>query len=119
MTALRFAEISTYVSDLAAAVAFYRDALGLALTQREDDFAIFDCNGIEFVLMAGNEKAAARGPRAPGTALCLQSDDLTGAMTRLRRQGVTILTDIQTVPQGRYAIIADPDGTPVEIIEKA
>lgn len=116
---LRFAEISTYVSDLAAAVGFYRDALGLTLAQQEDDFAIFDCNGIEFVLMAGAEKTVARAARATGTALCLQSDDLTAAIARLRQRNVTILTDIQTVPQGRYAIIADPDGTPVEIIEKA
>jgi len=115
---LRFGEIQTFVSNLAQSIRFYGDVLGLRLKETRSDWAVFDVSGVELLLMA------AAYPRLPGpygkdcgTVLCLRATDLDAEVTRLKQAGAGFLVEIREMELGRYAVLADPDGTPVELLQ--
>lgn len=113
-----FGEVQTFVSELNLVLDFYQTKLGLKLIQLSQHWAIFDVAGVSFVLMAGAEprETSAYG-KICGTVLCLTSSAIEEDIDRLKAQGVRIIKDVQTVPQGKYAVISDPDGNFIEIIQ--
>ena len=113
-----FGEIQTFVSDIKASVDFYQNKLGLKITQSSNEWAIFDISGIEFVLMAGaSRNSSLNYGKTCGTVLCLKSVSIEQDVAILQTKGVTVVRDVQTVPQGKFAVIADPDGNFIEIIQ--
>ncbi len=44
-------------------------------------------------------------------------DDLDGLLTALRSEGVEVVGDVQTEPNGRFAWILDPEGRKIELWE--
>ncbi|MDP2360753.1 MAG: VOC family protein [bacterium] len=115
---LRFAEIQSFVSDLARARAFYEGVLGLPVRQGGEGWLALDC-GVELILMAGASPAPhqANYGRERATVLCLACGDIEAETARLRVAGVRFLTEILTVPQGRYAALEDPDGNLLELVQ--
>ena len=113
-----FGEVQTFVSDLGRAIVFYRDILGLNLKQESDSWAIFDISGVEFVLLAGAQSfnKGHYGEKC-GTVLCLKSDSIEAAICFLKEKNVAIVQETKQVPQGKYAVISDPDGNFIEIIQ--
>jgi predicted enzyme related to lactoylglutathione lyase len=115
----RVVEAQVFVTDLKRAEAFYGGALGFALTSRGDTWLIYDA-GLELVVMAGARSAKDSvdyGSRAD-TVLCLEVKGIEGAVRQLRAAGVRFLTEIEAVPQGKFAAFADPDGNLFELIER-
>ena len=47
----------------------------------------------------------------------IEVDDLDGVVARLRAAGVHFRTDIVTAVGGRQALVEDPSGNPVELVE--
>jgi len=88
------------------------------LIQSEDNWAIFDACGIELIIMAGAKKDSLQtgyGEKCE-TVLCLKSSCLCEDIQKLKAQEVPIIQDIQSVPQGKFAVISDPDGNHIELI---
>ncbi|GLY39488.1 glyoxalase [Amycolatopsis sp. NBRC 101858] len=99
--------------DVAAATAFYRDTLGLAV---EREFP----GGTVFFLGHGSLEVSGRGETgsSPDLVLWLQVRDLTGTMADLKAKGVEPVRDAQREPWGLdEAWIADPDGTRIVLVE--
>jgi len=104
-----------WVRDMDRAVAFYGDALGLAMRMRHgDDWAEFEAGGIRIGLHgAGSDEGVPHG----GTAVFLV-EDLDLAKASLEGRGVAFEEHLGEVPgYARYASFEDPDGNSMQIIE--
>jgi len=102
------------VSDMARAKAFYGKVLETELTDEEmgpNPMAVFptaDRDGVGGHLYPG--KPAAGG----GNTIHLKSPDpLEAALERVRDNGGKVVSDIVTIPAGRFAYCLDPDGNSI------
>jgi catechol 2,3-dioxygenase-like lactoylglutathione lyase family enzyme len=123
---MRIDHVNIVVEDLERMVAFYRDAVGLAVTKRATisgawigavvglgddvhaDVAYLDFpSGPRIELIRYNRPTVARPagvgkPNAPGLRhVAFNVDDIDAATDRLRRAGVKFFSDIQTVPDAQ------------------
>ena len=107
---MRLSFVELLVSDWAASVAWYRDALGLRPIMRDEAgrFALFDAGGARIALKAGE-------PRAGGVRLAMEVDDLDGWVARL---GDRVEGAIRPSDEGyRRARLRDPDGYEIVLFE--
>jgi catechol 2,3-dioxygenase-like lactoylglutathione lyase family enzyme len=102
-----------WTRDMDAAVAFYRDVIGLALVRRDgNDWAEFDAGPVRLALHGTDE----RSPTS-GTAV-FRVDDLDAERAALEGRGATFDAYVGEVEGfARYATLRDPDGNPVQLIE--
>ncbi len=114
------------VEDLEKSVAFYRDALGLALTRRStsgrgSELAFFKAPGSDEEIELCRYPAS--GPVKVGpdlTHLAFQVDDLDALSERLKAHGYAFSEGPHgTKGQGRMAFVDAPEGYEIELIEKA
>src|SRR5947209_11454001 len=94
------------VRDWPAAVAWYRDVLGLPLERLDaaGDFALFRAGPGRVALKAGE-------PRPAGARLYFHVADLSAELARLAALGVPPDGDVAVSPEGyRRAFVRDPDG---------
>jgi lactoylglutathione lyase len=117
-----------YSEDLPAALRFYRDLLGFAVTYRfpEDGEPVFvglRLDGSEIAIgdiSAPDAAAIHWRPLRPVSGhrfeLCMYADDVDAAVEALRAAGVGVLAEPADQPWGeRLAYVEDPDGNPVMI----
>jgi len=116
------AQVALTVSDLARAVAFYRDALGLKfLFEAPPKMAFFDCGGIRLLL--GEAPAAAAGAGQPGSVLYYRVKDIEAAYKALAARGVTFNEKphlIARLPDREVwlAEFRDPDGNALALMSE-
>lgn len=102
--------------DMGRAVAFYRDALGLALKFQDGDrWAQFDAGGVNFSLSSPAE--AAEG--AAGAVVIFEVDDLDAARASLEAHGATVTDSRDMGAHGRSLTFRDPDGNIVQLLQRA
>ncbi len=96
--------IAIAVNDLEAALAFYRDALGLEVSERREvpeegvEIAFLPAGEgeIELLRPLGPDSSVARFLEKRGEGLhhiCLRVENITAAMERLRAAGATLLSE--------------------------
>lgn len=125
--------IAIAVNDLEAALAFYRDALGLEVSERREvpeegvEIAFLPAGEgeIELLQPLGPDSSVARFLEKRGEGLhhvCLQVDDIYAAMERLRAAGATLLSESPRVgADGTRYIFIHPKsacGVLLELYEK-
>lgn len=100
-------------ADADAALAFYRDVLGLAVYREFPGGTVFFLgNGLLEVSVHTNE-----GVTGSGLQLWLQVRDLDAAHRELTAAGVTILREPRREPWGLDEMwVADPDGTRIVLV---
>ncbi|PZF81248.1 VOC family protein [Jiangella anatolica] len=110
-------QIARPTSDIGAAVAWYRDVLGLPHLYTFGDLAFFDCGGTRLFLVAGDE-----GAGAAASVLYFRVDDIHAAHRELTARGVAF-TDaphlIHRHDSGMeewMAFFADLDGQPLALM---
>jgi catechol 2,3-dioxygenase-like lactoylglutathione lyase family enzyme len=121
-------ETALYVDDLARAIAFYRDILGLAALNQDTRFAAFDVGG-RSVLLLFKRGATLETVHLPGgtipphdghgplhIAFAVTADELQAWEARLAEQGVAI--EARTAwPRGGHSIyFRDPDDHLLELV---
>jgi catechol 2,3-dioxygenase-like lactoylglutathione lyase family enzyme len=121
-------ETALYVDDLARAIAFYRDILGLAALNQDTRFAAFDVGG-RSVLLLFKRGATLETVHLPGgtipphdghgplhIAFAATADELQAWEARLAEQGVAI--EARTAwPRGGHSIyFRDPDDHLLELV---
>ncbi len=101
------------VPDVAAAVAFYRDGLGLAVKFQDGTrYAALDGGGVTFAIAAAEESVA--GP-VPAASFKIADTDLTAAVERLTAAGATVVSPATEGPHEIRAALRDPAGNPFVI----
>jgi methylmalonyl-CoA/ethylmalonyl-CoA epimerase len=114
----RIDHVAILVDDLENTLAFWRDALGLELSYRENnpdeqaEIAFLPCGGsqIELVRPTTQDSGLARylEKRGPGMHhICLQVDDIEGMLARLKAKGIQLINEQpRTGSDGRkYAFV--------------
>ena len=112
------------VTDVAEAVAFYRDGLGFTLKQQFGPaMAILHYGGLQLWLAGPPSSAAKPMPDGrlptPGgwNRFVLEVLDLNALVTTLRGHGVTFRNDILDGPGGRQILCEDPSGNVIELFQ--
>jgi predicted enzyme related to lactoylglutathione lyase len=103
------------VRDLAQAVAFYRDTLGLHMGGEFPEFrwVEFDAGNVTLAV-ASEPYGTPPTPGATGGAVvALAVPDVPAAVEALRAKGVRILSESEETPVCHLAVISDPDGNHV------
>jgi predicted enzyme related to lactoylglutathione lyase len=101
------------VTDMARAVAFYGDTLGLPVTEHDDDWSEVDANGLRI----GLNGSATESPDGDGGALiAFQPDgELDDEVQRLEGAGVRFSDGVSEHPWGRIVPFKDPDGNDLQL----
>lgn len=105
-------QIYYWTRDMNAAVAFFRDVVGLTLIRREGEgWAEFDAGPVRLALHRSDD------PPASGTAV-FRVEDLDTARRALEQRGAVFDEFVgEAGGFARFATFRDPDGDPVQIIE--
>lgn len=102
------------VRDVAKAVAFYRDALGLAVRFTDDGrFAALDGGGTTFALAGPQEDVTGGEPAAS-----FRVDDTSEAVERLTAAGARLVRGPEDGPHETRAVLRDPDGNPLIVYSR-
>lgn len=102
------------VADMDAAVAFYRDALGLPVKFRDGDrFAALDAGGVVLALVCGPEAVTGGTPAAS-----FQVGDLDEAVRIATAGGAVVAQPATTGPHEVRIVLTDPSGNLVVLYEK-
>ena len=111
---LRVRDVTFTVSDLARAADFYEKVLGLPKKYQFSNYAGFDCGGVEIGLTPGDVAENQEG--APRVDFLVQ--DVDEAHRMLSGKGVQFIKEPHdTVWGGRIALIADPDGNVLQVVQ--
>ena len=96
-----------YVRDLEAAVAFFRDLLGVPLERADANWAEAAFAGTRFALHAWHEGAPE--PGSAGVQVSFLVDDVDAAAAALREVG-TEVGAVQREPYGEHCRVVGPEG---------
>jgi len=110
-------QIGVTVRDLARAVEFYRDKLGLRFLFQAPAMAFFDCGGIRLLLgpPAANVGASQLAQGTFSSTVYFKVDDIEAAAAALKSRGVELERDphfVAHMPDHDLwlAFLRDPDG---------
>lgn len=102
--------------DYQRSVAFYRDALGLAVAREYGAGTVFYA-GQSLIELAGHGAPADGEGPFPG-ALWLQVRDVRATQTELESRGVAIAREAEREPWGLHEMhVADPDGVTLIFVQ--
>jgi catechol 2,3-dioxygenase len=118
--AVRIGHAHLKVADLERAIAFYRDVLGFAVTQRDDAAAFLSAGGYHHHLALNTWESRGGTPPPPGhtglfhiAILYPDRRELARALQRLRDHGVPCLALDHGATEAVY--LYDPDGNGLEL----
>jgi predicted enzyme related to lactoylglutathione lyase len=98
------------VSEMAAAVSFYRDKLGLEVTEHGDDWS---------EVTAGDQRIGLNASESPagdgGAVIAFGVDDLDATVEKLKSDGVEFSGEVSEHAWGRIAPFKDPDGNDLQV----
>jgi uncharacterized cupin superfamily protein/catechol 2,3-dioxygenase-like lactoylglutathione lyase family enzyme len=122
------ATVRYMVDDVDAAVAFYSGQLGFEVALRPDpSFAILRRGDLRLLLSGLGGPGGAAQPMPDGSLpepggwnrIQIEVDDVDARVERLRAAGARLRGDVVTGRGGRQALVEDPAGNPVELLEPA
>jgi lactoylglutathione lyase len=103
-----------FTHDYEACVAFYRDRLGLAVTQEKDSLTKFAFGPAYLMVERGGPPAESERTRAQNpTVLRFDVADVQAAADELIGKGVEV--EVRALPWGVIGVFLDPDGNRCEL----
>jgi predicted enzyme related to lactoylglutathione lyase len=104
------------VDDMNAAVAFYRDGLGLRLKFQDGErWAEFDAGGGTTIALSSRDES---GLGVNGPVVVLQASDAEGLAASLVARGAEVLARRDMGSHGRLTAIREPSGNIFQLFEK-
>jgi predicted enzyme related to lactoylglutathione lyase len=101
------------VQDIERAKGFYRDTLGLQITNEDGEWAEVDANGLTIGLN-GREPSGAGATGGP--VITFQPEgSLEDTVSNLKEQGVEVPAEISEHPWGRVAPFKDSEGNNLQL----
>jgi catechol 2,3-dioxygenase-like lactoylglutathione lyase family enzyme len=114
----RLLVVSLWADDVAAAVHFFRDVVGLALLPHHAQRPAFDLgNGACLVIIRGQppDRRDSGEPLFPSIAFTVK--DLDEAAEHLRNHGIVMPWGVEMGPESRWVLFHDPAGNLIEFAE--
>ena len=109
--------VMVVVRNMERSVAFYRDVLGLKLLIHQANWSQLDAGNVLIGLHPEGEEV--KVSPTTGMSIGIYVDDVDQAVTEIRRRFGKIAIGPRQEPFGRWALVFDPDGYSVQIIEMA
>ena len=115
-------DVYFYVQDMQRALHFYRNTLGLRVTEENEHWSALDVGGVRVGLHGTGGKPVplvprdAHGAKAGGT-LTLRVGDIRAEVARLRRAGVKFLGEVVDEPWGSIVAFEDSDGNVLKLMQ--
>ncbi len=103
------------VSNMDRSVAFYREVLGLKLLFHQSNWSQFDAGGMLIGLHPEGEQV--KVSPTTGFSLGIYVDDITKSCSEIKRRHGNIAIEPRSEPFGRWALLKDPDGYGIQLIE--
>jgi predicted enzyme related to lactoylglutathione lyase len=117
MAVKKFSSAYYVVSNMDAAITFYRDFLGLNIKFRDGDrWTQFDVNGVALALADPSEGAV---PPGGGATVVLEVDNLQEMRDKLMQRGVPVNNIVDMGGHGKYFTAKDPAGNVVQIFARS
>jgi catechol 2,3-dioxygenase-like lactoylglutathione lyase family enzyme len=121
----RVSHVAYHVADIERALAFYKGVLGLQEQLRlplggglqEVILGFPNAQGAGVILMWNTEQPAAREHGNGYSRFVLNVSDIDAAMTHLLAHDVPVVTPISSVGAMKYAMVKDPDGYVIELLQ--
>lgn len=111
------AVVSLHVDDIARAVHFYRDIIGLYLIPESASRPHFRLDGTYLVLLQGKPQPALEVHNAHFPIIAFSVDDLDGAIDRLRANKVELPWGVEADARARWVRFYDPAGNLIELVQ--
>jgi predicted enzyme related to lactoylglutathione lyase len=105
------------VRDMERSVVFYRDVLGLKLLIHQDNWSQFDAGNIIIGLHPEGEEV--KVSPTTGMSIGIYVDNIDQTVSEIRRRLAKLAIAPRAEPFGRWALLFDPDGYSIQIIEMA
>lgn len=109
--------IMVVVSDMERSVAFYRDVVGLKLLFKQNNWSQFDAGNIILGLHPIGEEVSVGA--TTGCTFGIYVTDMQKAVAEIKRRGGLLAVEPRREPFGLWALLKDPDGYNVQIIQMA
>ena len=100
------------VQDMRRALAFYRDLLGLRVTDESEDWSAFDVGGVRVGLDSTEGK-----PTPKRAILTFKTTDIRADVKRLRAEGVKFVSEIGDYPWGSVVVFGDSEGNLLKLMQ--
>jgi len=110
--------VRLFVAELAPAVDFYRDRLGLPLLASGDGYSVFDAGTIRLVVECGHVDERGRPLVGRFTGLSFRTDDARRDHARLQALGVRVLGGPEVQSWGGTLVtFEDPSGNELQLVQ--
>ena len=119
-------QVRYIVTDVDAAVKFYRDRLGFTeVMHPAPAFALLTRGDLRLALSAPNPGAGGGQPMPDGRAqepggwnrFAIEVEDLEATVAKLRQAGAKFRNDVVVGVGGKQILLEDPAGNPVELFQ--
>jgi catechol 2,3-dioxygenase-like lactoylglutathione lyase family enzyme len=104
-----------YVSDLEDSITWYQQILERELSSNYGNFATFELNNVRLSLHSTERME--RSEDSHSTMPVFPVEDLGAKKERLEREGI-LFTYENEIPNAKFATFHDPDGNPLQFIER-
>ena len=102
------------VSDMKRSIKFYRDTLGMKLKERSKDWTEFSEGGTVLALHPASKKKI---KKTNSMLVGFSVSDFDDIINGLKKKKVKFYKKAKVEPFGKHAIIQDPDGHLISIIQ--
>ncbi len=103
------------VSDMKRSTKFYRDTLGMKLKKQSKDWTEFSEGGTVLALHPASKKKKIRNNN--GMLVGFSVSDFDDVVSNLKRKKVKFFKKPKDEPFGKHAIVQDPDGHLISIVQ--
>jgi len=102
------------VSDMKRSIKFYRDTLGMKLKERSKDWTEFSEGGTVLALHPASKKKIKKNN---SMLVGFSVSDFDDIINGLKKKKVKFYKNAKVEPFGKHAIIQDPDGHLISIVQ--
>lgn len=122
----RIDHVEVITSDMESSIEFYTDILGFKVKRRRrvqkppmEEVAFLELNNmtIEMFSMKDAAPPSKEQWQIGYRRIALEVKDIDKAVGYLKAKGAKIVTDIRDLDMARLAVIEDPNGLPIEIVQ--
>lgn len=113
----KLAVISLWAEDVPAAAHFYRDRMGLKLLPHHGGRPHFDLDGTILTILQGKPVPAQDPTPERFPLLAFEVEDLDAAIADLQAHGIETPWGVETDSGSRWAMLSDPAGNLIELVQ--
>lgn len=113
----RLVVVSLWAENVSAMVHFYRDVVGLSLSEHHHDPPHFDLGGPSLVILKGKPLKPQHPEPDRFPILAFAVEDVDMETDRLLTNGIELPWGVEAGPGARYVMFNDPGGNLIEYVE--